>query len=94
MPGMSGSSRLINGRMRRSHGAWRLRRLRGHRSLRLLRDPVVMMSLERVMVALTLLMMELLIIPRTSQLPKALRRRSGRRRCTSRPTTMQTSWGP
>ena len=65
MPGMSGSSRLINGRMRRSHGAWRLRRLRGHRSLRLLRSLVLVMSLERVVVALTLLMMELLIIPRT-----------------------------
>ena len=91
---MSGSSRLINGRMRRSHGAWRLRRLRGHRSLRLLRNLVLVMSLERVMVALTLLMMELLLILRPSQLPKVPRRRSGPRRCTSRPTTTLTSRGP
>ena len=91
---MSGSSRLINGRMRRSHGAWRLRKPRGHRSLRLLRSLALVMSLERVVVALTLPMMELLLILRSSQLPKVPRRRSGPRRCTSRPTTTQTSWGP
>ena len=88
------SSRLTIGRTRSWHGAWRLRRLRGHRSLRLLRDLVLVMSLERVMVALTLLMMELLLILRPSQLPKVPRRQSGPRRCTSRPTTTQTSWGP
>ena len=91
---MSGSSRRTIGRTRSWHGAWRLRRPRGHRSLRLLRDLVLVMSLERVMVALTLLMMELLLILRPSQLPKVPRRRSGPRRCTSRPTTTQTSWGP
>ena len=91
---MSGSSRRTIGRTRSWHGAWRLRRPRGHRSLRLLRDLVLVMSLERVMVALPLLMMELLIILLSSQLPNVPRRRSGPRRCTSRPTTTQTSWGP
>ena len=90
MQEMSGSSRRTIGRTRSWHGAWRLRRPRGHRSLRLLRNLVLVMSLERVMVALTLLMMELLLILRPSQLPKVPRRRSGPRRCTSRPTTTQT----
>ena len=91
---MSGSNRHIIGRMRSWRGAWRLRRPRGRRSLRLLRNLSVVLSLERVLVALTLLMMELLLILRSPQLPKVPRGRSGPRRCTSRPTTMQTSWGP
>ena len=92
---MSGSSRPTTGRTRSWHGAWRLWRPRArYRSLRLLRNLVLVMNLERVMVALTLLMMELLLILRPSQLPKVPRRRSGPRRCTSRPTTTQTSWGP
>ena len=91
---MSGSNRHTIGRMRSWRGAWRLRRPRGHRSLRLLRNLALVLSLERVLVALTLLMMELLLIPRSSQLPKVPRGRSGPRRCTSRMTMTLTSWGP
>ena len=91
---MSGSSRRTIGRTRSWHGAWRLRRPRGHRSPRLLRNLVLVLSLERVLLTPSLLMMELLLTLHSPQLPKVPRGRSGPRRCMSRLTTTRTSWGP
>ena len=56
---MSGSSKLTSVKTRRWHGAWRLQRRRAFLSLRLLRPLVRMVSLERVMVVLSLPIMVL-----------------------------------
>ena len=63
MQEMRGSSRLINARTRRWHGAWRRQRLHVLRlRLRLLHPLDVVLSLEQALVAMAWLMMLTLLI--------------------------------
>ena len=59
---MNGCSRPINAITRRLRGAWRLRRLRGHRRLRLLHFLGQELSLELAMLAGILPMVQPLLI--------------------------------
>ena len=94
---MSGYNRLTSARTRRWHGGWRLQRRRVLLPLRLLRLLPRVLSLEWVLAALILLIMMFRVMSPTllsPQLPEVVPQELPQpRRCTSRATTMQISWG-